>query len=70
MKRARHFFIDDVARVLRKPSAAPTITPAELIAVTLSTTQWMPPRLVDPEDVVVVSILKMLEEGGYKIVPR
>ena len=70
MKPARRFVIDDLARVLRKPTASPTITPAEIIAVTLSTTRWMPPRLVDPEDTVVLSILKMLDEGGYKIVAK
>jgi hypothetical protein len=66
----RRYIIDDLAKVLRKPSAAPTITPAELIAVTLSTTQWVPGRILDPDDLVVQSILHMLDEGGWKIVPR
>jgi hypothetical protein len=66
----RRLFIDDLALVLRKPSAAPTITPAELIAITLSTTQWVPGRILGPDDLVVVSILQMLEQGGWKIVAR
>lgn len=66
---ARRLIIDDLATILRKPSAAPTITPAELIAVTLSTTQWVPGRWLDPDDLVVVSIIKMLRDGGYVIVP-
>ena len=65
----RRLIIDDLATILRKPTAAPTITPAELIAVTLSTTQWVPGRFLDPDDVVVQSILKMLKEAGYAIVP-
>jgi hypothetical protein len=32
MKPGRHFIIDDLAKILRKPSAAPTISPAEVIA--------------------------------------
>ena len=66
----RRLVIDDLAKVLRRPSAAPTIEPAVLIAVTLSTTRWVPGRLLDPDDLVVQSILKMLEDGGWKIVPR
>jgi hypothetical protein len=65
----RRLIIDDLATILRKPTAAPTISPAELIAVTLSTTQWVPGRFLDPDDVVVQSILQMLKEGGYAIVP-
>lgn len=66
----RHLIIDDLAQVLRKPSAAPTVTPAELIAITLSTTMWVPGRLLGPDDEVVVSILQMLEQGGWEIVAR
>jgi hypothetical protein len=65
----RRLIIDDLATILRKPTAQPTITPAELIAVTLSTTQWVPGRLLDPDDIVVQSILKMLKDGGYAIIP-
>lgn len=65
----RRLVIDQLATILRKPTAAPTITPAEIIAVTLSTTQWVPGRLRDPDDLVVVSIIEMLAQGGYSIVP-
>lgn len=66
---ARRYIIDDLAKVLRKPSAAPTITPGELIAITLSTTRWVPGRILGPDDLVVRSIIKMLKDGGYAIVP-
>ena len=66
---ARHFIIDDLAKILRKPSAAPTITPSEVIAIVLTTTAWKPNRMLDPDDVVVRSILDSLEEAGWKIVP-
>jgi hypothetical protein len=69
MRPARHFIIDDLAKVLRKPSAAPTITPAEVIAIVLTTTQWKPNRALDPEDAVVQSIITTLAEAGWKIEP-
>lgn len=69
MKPARHFIIDDLAKILRKPSAAPTITPAEVIAIVLTTTQWKPNRMLDSDDLVVRSILDSLEEAGWKIAP-
>lgn len=69
LPRTRHLFIDDLAKVLRRPSAAPTITPAEVIAIVLTTTQWKPNRILDPDDVVVQSILQSLAEAGWKIEP-
>ena len=68
-KQPRHYVIDDLARVLRKPSAAPTITPAEVIAIVLTTTQWTPGRAIHSEDVVVQSILKCMEDAGWKFEP-
>lgn len=65
----RHFIIDDLAKVLRRPSAAPTISPAEVIAIVLTTTRWKPNRILDPDDQVVQSILSSLEEAGWKIEP-
>lgn len=70
MKPARHFIIDDIAKVLRKPSAKPTITPAEIIAITLTTTQWRPERVLGPDDLVVKTILKCLDEAGWKITEK
>lgn len=73
MKRSaahRHFIIDDLAKVLRRPSAAPTLKPAEVIAIVLTTTHWKPNRILDPDDIVVQSILSSLEEAGWKIEPR
>lgn len=65
----RRLIIDDLAAVLRRPSAAPTMTPSEVIALTLNTTMWVPGRLLDPDDVVVASIIQMLRQGGYAILP-
>lgn len=65
----KHYRIDDLARVLRKPSAAPTITPAEVIAIVLTTTKWKPNRIMSDDDEVVQAILHGLEEAGHKIVP-
>lgn len=70
MKPARHFIIDDLAKVLRKPSAAPTLTPAEVIAIVLTTTEWIPGRKVDPDDLVVQAILKCLDDAGWKITEK
>jgi hypothetical protein len=64
-----HLIIDDLAKVLRRPSAAPTITPAEVIAIVLTTTRWKPNRILDPDDVVVKSIIDALAEAGWKIEP-
>jgi len=65
----RHFIIDDLAKVLRKPSASPTVTPSEVIAIVLTTTRWKPNRILDPDDAVVQSILSSLTEAGWKIEP-
>jgi hypothetical protein len=65
----RHYIIDDLAKILRKPSAAPTISPAEVIAIVLTTTHWKPNRMLSDDDVVVQAILANLEEAGWKIVP-
>lgn len=69
MTAPRHFVIDDLAKVLRKPSAAPTITPAEVIAIVLTTTSWKPGRILGPDDSVVKAILQCLEDAGWKIEP-
>lgn len=67
--RQQRIGIDDLAKVLRKPSAAPTITPAEVIAIVLTTTKWKPNRILSDDDEVVQAILHGLEEAGHKIVP-
>ena len=38
----RGLFIDPPATLLRKPSAAPIVTPEECIAVALTCSQWKP----------------------------
>jgi len=66
---ARRLIIDDLAKVLRKPSAAPTITPGEVIALALNGTQWVPGRLVQDGDMVIYQTLRLLRQAGYAIVP-
>lgn len=65
----RRFIIDDLAKVLRKPSAAPTITPGEVIALALNGTQWIPGRPVQDGDMVIFQTLRLLRQAGYAIVP-
>lgn len=67
----RRLIIDDLAMILRKPSAAPTITPSEVIALALNGAQWVPgARLIGADDIVVFQILRLLQEAGWKIEAR
>jgi hypothetical protein len=65
----RRLIIDDLAKVLRKPSAAPTITPGEVIALALNGTHWTPGRPVQDGDMVIFQTLRLLRQAGYTIVP-
>lgn len=65
----RGLFVDPPATLLRKPSAAPTIRPAECIAVALTCSQWKPGRIVDPDGEVVRLVLRALKDEGWSIVP-
>lgn len=70
MRPARQgFFVDPPATLLRKPSAAPTIRPAECIAIALTAAQWKPGRIMDPDGDVVQLVLKSLKREGWDIVP-
>lgn len=62
-------FVDPPATLLRKPSAAPVITPQECIALALTAAQWKPGRIMDPNGEVVQLVMKSLRYEGYKIVP-
>jgi hypothetical protein len=62
--------IDHLATVLRKPSAAPLVKPSEAIAIALSSAQWSPGRLQDPDGNVVRLVLKAIHDAGWKIEPR
>jgi hypothetical protein len=66
----RRLIIDDLAKVLRKPSAAPTITPGEVIALALNGTMWIPGRPVEDGDMVIFQIIRLLKEAGYEIRPK
>ncbi|MGJ5000552.1 hypothetical protein ACQR10_04460 [Bradyrhizobium sp. HKCCYLRH2060] len=68
--RARRYLIDDLATILRKPTAAPTVEPAEIIAMVLTTTQWQPGRIIEADDPVVDQVLATLEEAGWSVAPR
>jgi len=65
----RRLIIDDLAAVLRKPTAAPVLTPGEVIALALNGTQWVPGRPVEDGDQVIFQTLRLLRQAGYVIVP-
>ncbi|WP_375782890.1 hypothetical protein ACE10Z_23540 [Bradyrhizobium sp. Pha-3] len=70
MKSIRHpLLIDRVAPFLRKPSAAPLLTPAEVISAALSLFVPGPARMISPSGLGVRLILLALDKTGYKIVP-
>lgn len=66
----RRLIIDDLAAILRKPRAAPVLTPGEVIALALNGTRWIPGRPVEDGDVVVFQMLRLLRQAGYEIVPK
>ncbi|WP_316234638.1 hypothetical protein [Bradyrhizobium sp. SZCCHNR1020] len=69
MKPERRYIIDDVGAVLRKPTAAPILEPAEIIAIVLTATQWTPGRKIEPDDLVVEQMLHSLKQHGWKFEP-
>ena len=70
MRPDRQLTIDRLAVQLRKPQAAPLVTPAEAIAIALSVVRWTPGVLQDPDGRTVTLVLKALHEAGWKIEPR
>jgi hypothetical protein len=68
MKPALPVSIDRMPLIAREPSARPKITPAEVIALSLNGTMWTPGvREIKDDDMVVVQILRLLKEAGWKI---
>ncbi len=65
----RQLVIDRLQLLMRKPSAAPTLYPSEVIAISLNAVRWVPGRMHGPDDKVVQMILHGLKEAGYKIEP-
>ncbi len=65
----RRYLIDNLATLMRKPTAAPTVLPSEIIAMVLTTTQWKPGRIIGPDDLVVEQILASLKQAGWSITP-
>lgn len=66
----RDIFLDLQAILLRKPSAAPLVTPREAIAVALSMVQWVPGRLHDPDSTVVDLVMRAIDQAGWEIVAK
>lgn len=62
-------FIDPPSTLLRKPTAAPTVMPAECIALALTASEWKPGHIMDPDGTVVQLVLQSLRHEGWKIVP-
>lgn len=62
--------IDQAAVDARKPRAGPLVEPSEAIAIALSTVDWKPGGLIDPDGVVVRLVLRAIHEAGWKIEPR
>jgi hypothetical protein len=71
MKPARHFIIDDIAKVLRKPRASPLLEPREVISCALNYAMqyefWK--RQITDTSLVVRAVEEALRSEGYKIVP-
>ncbi|WP_257164663.1 hypothetical protein [Bradyrhizobium sp. SRS-191] len=63
----RHYLIDDVATVLRKPTAGPTLEPGEIIAIVLTTARWQPGRIIEAGHPLIGSVLDALNESGWEI---
>jgi hypothetical protein len=62
--------IDQAAVDARKPSAGPLVEPAEAIAIALSVAQWKPGGMVDPDGVIIKTVLKAVHDAGWKFEPR
>lgn len=71
MRRAKRqgFFVDPPATLLRKPTAAPTLRPRECIAIALTSAQWKPGNIVDPDGEIVDLIMRSLEREGWEHTP-
>jgi len=65
----RGLFVDPPATLLRKPTAAPTVSPSECIALALTASEWKPGHIMDPDGDVVQLVLRALKREGWKIVP-
>ncbi len=67
----RQIVIDQLATILRKPTASPLLEPGEAIACALSMIpyRWSG-RLLDESSLPVRLTLQAIHDAGYKIVPR
>lgn len=70
MRLTRHQrLLDRLAPILREPTAAPLVTPAEVISAALSMFVPGPAWLVSPTGLGPSLILLALKKMNYKIVP-
>lgn len=61
--------IDQAAVDARKPSAGPLVQPNEAIAIALTTAEWKPGGMIDPDGIIVRQVLSALRQAGWKIKP-
>lgn len=68
-KKPKHFVIDELTALMRKPSAAPLLRPREAITAALSMMIPGPALMISPNGPLVSMILFALSRTGWKIVP-
>jgi hypothetical protein len=61
--------MDQLVPILRKPRAAPLLTPPEVISAAISLFVPGPADLISPTGRCVSTIMLALEKMGYEIVP-
>jgi hypothetical protein len=61
--------IDQEAVDARKPCAGPLVQPEEAIAIALSTAEWKPKGILDPDGVVVRHVMDGIRLAGWKFEP-
>lgn len=63
-------FVDPPATLQRKPTAGPTVTPAECIAMALTAADWKPGGIIDPDGIVVQSAMRLIDQAGWEFTPK
>lgn len=63
-------FVDPPSTLLRKPTAAPTVTVPECIAMAFTAARWKPGIVVEPDDVAVLSAMALIDEAGWVFGPK
>ena len=68
-RKRKGFFVAPPSTLLRKPTAAPIITPEECVAVALTAAQWKPGNIMDPDGEVVRLVMHSLKREGWEVRP-